>query len=273
VRPDWGYPFLASLRGDPPTTFRVSGVGEKTAAKLVTPTATLTRSTRTWTIKRRSSKPPSEHEAQVRLNLQNDPVGSRRASHGVCRPTSSSARSNRGGDAQACSSCSRSGAPAIGSSGNSIAWSRWPRGRRVLVSDASSDSGATSARSPETASRPFDRAARRPRGCPHMAHVAGGIARPDCHRGGVAGAAGDRLRRSRFCGARETGGAPPAMRPGPMIELCRTTSRLSWLAGRIARSPSRASSKLSKWCSAHGRRHSAHRRSPREGAHARRSNH
>ncbi len=77
VRPEL-YPFLASLRGDPSDNLPgVPGVGEKTAAKLVNAYGdvdTLYAHLEEQTPKLRASL--SEHETQVRLNLQMTPSGS-----------------------------------------------------------------------------------------------------------------------------------------------------------------------------------------------------
>ena len=153
VRPGL-YPFLASLRGDPSDNLPgVPGVGEKTAAKLVNTYGdvdTLYAHLDDQTPKLKASL--AEHEAQVRLNLQMTPLV--RDVPLMCvaddlvlgRSNREEMRSLfelleiRGPRDRIFKQLDRLEPLATGSSGAGV--------------DASSDSGATSARSPETASRP-----------------------------------------------------------------------------------------------------------------------
>jgi len=153
VRPGL-YPFLASLRGDPSDNLPgVPGVGEKTAAKLVNTYGdvdTLYAHLDDQTPKLKASL--AEHEAQVRLNLQMIPLV--RDVPLMCvaddlvlgRSNREEMRSLfdlleiRGPRDRIFKQLDRLEPLATGSSGAGV--------------DASSDSGATSARSPETASRP-----------------------------------------------------------------------------------------------------------------------
>ena len=153
VRPGL-YPFLASLRGDPSDNLPgVPGVGEKTAAKLVNTYGdvdTLYAHLDDQTPKLKASL--AEHEAQVRLNLQMIPLV--RDVPLMCvaddlvlgRSNREEMRSLfelleiRGPRDRIFKQLDRLEPLATGSSGAGV--------------DACSDSGATSARSPETASRP-----------------------------------------------------------------------------------------------------------------------
>ena len=153
VRPGL-YPFLASLRGDPSDNLPgVPGVGEKTAAKLVNTYGdvdTLYAHLDDQTPKLKASL--AEHEAQVRLNLQMTPLV--RDVPLMCvaddlvlgRSNREEMRSLfelleiRGPRDRIFKQLDRLEPLATGSSGAGV--------------DASSGSGATSARSPETASRP-----------------------------------------------------------------------------------------------------------------------
>ena len=153
VRPGL-YPFLASLRGDPSDNLPgVPGVGEKTAAKLVNTYGdvdTLYAHLDDQTPKLKASL--AEHEAQVRLNLQMTPLV--RDVPLMCvaddlvlgRSNREEMRSLfelleiRGPRDRIFKQLDRLEPLATGSSGAGV--------------DACSDSGATSARSPETASRP-----------------------------------------------------------------------------------------------------------------------
>ena len=153
VRPGL-YPFLASLRGDPSDNLPgVPGVGEKTAAKLVNTYGdvdTLYAHLDDQTPKLKASL--AEHEAQVRLNLQMIPLV--RDVPLMCvaddlvlgRSNREEMRSLfelleiRGPRDRIFKQLDRLEPLATGSSGAGV--------------DASSGSGATSARSPETASRP-----------------------------------------------------------------------------------------------------------------------
>jgi DNA polymerase-1 len=153
VRPGL-YPFLASLRGDPSDNLPgVPGVGEKTAAKLVNTYGdvdTLYAHLDDQTPKLKASL--AEHEAQVRLNLRMTPLV--RDVPLMCvaddlvlgRSNREEMRSLfelleiRGPRDRIFKQLDRLEPLATGSSGAGV--------------DASSGSGATSARSPETASRP-----------------------------------------------------------------------------------------------------------------------
>ena len=153
VRPGL-YPFLASLHGDPSDNLPgVPGVGEKTAAKLVNTYGdvdTLYAHLDDQTPKLKASL--AEHEAQVRLNLQMTPLV--RDVPLMCvaddlvlgRSNREEMRSLfdlleiRGPRDRIFKQLDRLEPLATGSSGAGV--------------DACSDSGATSARSPETASRP-----------------------------------------------------------------------------------------------------------------------